>query len=225
MSSIAPEGFRMPRTSLITALAFAAAITGVLAGCTAEPAPAPKPAPTQTRMAPAASGDGVLRIGTQTDAAAGGAAIVAGVELAVREINAGGGVNGAPVEVIHRGVAEAAATDLIARGVDVIFAEIGAESAAAAFVIPISGSESPDERMAVQLAQMDPGISDFTGAPSAYDEVVRIALAAVISADDGATSLDFGLAAIDAGSTDCTSFGECSAAHTEGFAFKYARAL
>ncbi|WP_157157140.1 hypothetical protein [Diaminobutyricimonas sp. LJ205] len=213
----------MPRTSLITALAFAAAITGALAGCTAEPAPAPKPKPTQS--APAASGDGVLRIGTQTDAAAGGAAIVAAVELAVREINDAGGVNGAPVQVIHRGVAEAASADLVARGVDVILAEIGAESSDA-FVIPISGSESPDEGMATRLAQMDPNVDNFTGAAlSAYDEVVRIALAAVISGDDGAASLDFGLAAIDAGSTDCTSFGECSAAHTDGFPFKYARAL
>jgi branched-chain amino acid transport system substrate-binding protein len=214
----------MPRTSLITALALAATVAGMLAGCTAEAAPEAKPAPAPEQTAPAASGDGVLRIGTQTDAAAGGAAIVAGVELAVRDINAAGGVNGAPVQVWHRGVTEAASTDLISRGTDVIIAEAGVGSADA-FVVSISGSESPDEAMAVRLAQMDPSVSDFTGALSAYDGVVRIALAAIVSADDGAQSLQFGLAAIEAGTTDCTSFGECNAAHTDGFAFKYARAL
>lgn len=212
----------MSRTPLISALALAAAITGMLAGCTAETAPVPEPKPVQT--APTASGDGVLRIGTQTEAAAGGAAIVAGVELAVREINDAGGVNGAPVEVFHRGVSEAAASELVARGVDVILgdSDLGAVEA---LTVSVAASEAPDDAMAARLAQMDPGVTDFTGAPDAYDEVIRVALAAVVSADDGARSLDFGLAAIAAGSTDCTSFGECSAAHADGFAFRYARAL
>jgi hypothetical protein len=87
----------------------------VLAGC-AEAQPSATPvAPAAPQ--PAASGDGVLRIGTlfsSTGAyAAYSGAQVAGVELAVRDLNAAGGFRGRPIEVYHRDAADggAPATD------------------------------------------------------------------------------------------------------------------
>jgi branched-chain amino acid transport system substrate-binding protein len=100
----------------------------MLAGCTEAPMPVPTPTPEKT-VAP--SGDGVLRIGTlfpTTGATAFlGAAQVAGVNAAIREINAAGGFDGAPVEVVNRDSgdattekAEGSFAALVEKGVDVI---------------------------------------------------------------------------------------------------------
>jgi branched-chain amino acid transport system substrate-binding protein len=108
---------------------FAALATVVmLAGCTA-PAPTATPGPT----APAAElpGDGVLRIGTlfpSTGAASYiGPAQAAGAALAVADVNAAGGVGGAPVELVARdsgdaatGTLEASFGELVTAGVDVV---------------------------------------------------------------------------------------------------------
>lgn len=99
-----------------------------LTSCAPEPKPA-QTAPKPTAIAP--SGDGVLRIGTlfPTTGSASylGAAQVAGVEVAVKEINLAGGVLGKPVEVLHRDSGDASTTtaetsigDLIAKKTDVI---------------------------------------------------------------------------------------------------------
>ncbi|QEE60659.1 amino acid ABC transporter substrate-binding protein [Salinibacterium sp. dk2585] len=117
----------MVRRAPVTAVAIAAAL--VLSGCTAEVAVTPAPSPRPS--APAASGDGVLRIGTLLPTSGETAflspAQVAGVELAVREINEAGGVLGAPVEVFHRNsgdatteTLEASYAQLVEHGVDVI---------------------------------------------------------------------------------------------------------
>jgi branched-chain amino acid transport system substrate-binding protein len=100
----------------------------MLVGCTEAPMPVPTPTPEKT-VAP--SGDGVLRIGTlfpTTGATAFlGAAQVAGVNAAIREINAAGGFDGAPVEVVNRDSgdattekAEGSFAALVEKGVDVI---------------------------------------------------------------------------------------------------------
>ncbi|WP_167042922.1 hypothetical protein [Salinibacterium sp. ZJ454] len=212
----------MPSKPMIRVIVVAAAVAALLSACTSGPAPTPSatPTPTPSQTAPAASGDGVLRIGTQTDAAAGGGAIVAGAELAVREINLAGGVNGAQVVLFHRGVAETATADLVAKGADVILAGPGV-AAADLLLISVEPSETPDDELAARLAQIDPGVSDFTGAVESYHQTVRAALAAVVAGDDGAESLRFGLDAVSAGSTECSSFGECSAALADGFSVTY----
>lgn len=116
----------MPHRHAGIAVAAAAAIVVLLAGCGGAPTPSPTPTPTLTP-----SGDGVLRIGTLFPSSGGtsfiGPAQVAGVNAAVREINAAGGVNGAPVEVINRdsgdassSTAEASFADLVAKGADVV---------------------------------------------------------------------------------------------------------
>jgi len=100
----------------------------MLAGCADVPMPVPTPTPEKT-VAP--SGDGVLRIGTlfPTTGATSflGAAQVAGVNAAIREINAAGGFDGAPVEVVNRDSgdattekAEESFAALVEKGVDVI---------------------------------------------------------------------------------------------------------
>lgn len=99
-----------------------------LTGCTATAMPTPTPTPSKT-VAP--SGDGVLRIGTlfptTGSQASYGSGQVAAVNAAVREINAAGGVDGVPVEVVNRstgdagsGAAETAFAQLVEHGVDVV---------------------------------------------------------------------------------------------------------
>ena len=118
----------MSRFGLALAPAAALIVTLSLAGCSADvpiiatPSPSPTYAPT---------GDGVLRIGTLLPPAA--VAQVAAVEVAVREINEQGGVNGVPVELFHRTSGDPASdaavtsfTALVELGVDVV---IGPESA------------------------------------------------------------------------------------------------
>lgn len=108
--------------------ASALAVAIVLAGCTAAPMPVPTPTPTKT-VAP--TGDGVLRVGTlfPTSGATSflGAAQVAGVNAAIREINAAGGYGGAPVEVVNRDSGDATSEKaeesfaaLVEKGVDVV---------------------------------------------------------------------------------------------------------
>jgi len=105
----------------------------VLAGCTQlQPLPTPTPTPTPTGTASLdATGDGVLRIGTlfpmTGDTAAIGPALVAAVEVAVRDINVAGGVLGQPVEMFSRNSGEATEqllesgfAALVERGVDVV---------------------------------------------------------------------------------------------------------
>lgn len=118
----------MPRTLVRAAVVPSIAVlVGVLAACSgATPMPTPTPTPT-----PTPSGDGVLKIGTLFPTSGGvafiGPAQTAGVNAAVREINAAGGVNGAPVEVINRNsgdatteTAEASFAELVENGADVV---------------------------------------------------------------------------------------------------------
>jgi branched-chain amino acid transport system substrate-binding protein len=99
---------RFPVPALAASCALLAAL---LTGCASE---TPQSAPTATPVPqPAASGDGVLRIGTLFSATGAYAdyapAQVAGVELAVRDVNTAGGVGGRPVEVFHRNAADGGA--------------------------------------------------------------------------------------------------------------------
>jgi branched-chain amino acid transport system substrate-binding protein len=112
------------RARLVAALLAVAAMT---TACTS----APMPTPTPSSPSPTPIGDGILRIGTLFPSSGGvsfiGPAQVAGVNAAIREINAAGGVNGAPVEVLNRDSgdattqkAEESLADLVAKGVDVV---------------------------------------------------------------------------------------------------------
>lgn len=121
----------MPRTTVAaTTLALLAIIA---TGCSGDPMPTPTPSasPTTSTAPQGPYGDGELRIGTLVPISGPDAALaraqVAGVELAVRDINEAGGVNGTPVTVYHRNAGdittqepEAAITQLINHSVDVI---------------------------------------------------------------------------------------------------------
>jgi branched-chain amino acid transport system substrate-binding protein len=134
----------LSRASLAAAL-IATALVTVLAGCTAQPMPTP------TTALPSPTGDGILRIGTLFPASGSLAALsagqVAGVNAAVREINAAGGVLGAPVEVVSRdagadgsGDAGPAFDDLVSRGADVVIGP--SSSAVAESVLPAAAAAS-----------------------------------------------------------------------------------
>lgn len=125
--------------------ATAVALSVALVGCTA-PAPLPTPTPTPSATV-APTGDGVLRIGTlfpmSGDVAYIGPGMVAAVEIAVRDINAAGGVLGAPVEVLSRDSGDAseqklesAFAELVERGIDVVIGP--ATSALAERLLPLA---------------------------------------------------------------------------------------
>lgn len=119
---------RSRRLGVVALAVVALVLPLALTSCAPEPKPVqhtPKP----TAIAP--SGDGILRIGTlfPTTGTASyiGAAQVAGVEVAIKEINEAGGVLGKPVEVLHRDSGDASTTtaetsfaDLVAKKTDVI---------------------------------------------------------------------------------------------------------
>lgn len=214
----------MLRLRPVAALAATAALALALVGCTAE-----TPAPTQsaTPKPPAVvepTGDGVLRIGTITDAAASGGAIVTGVELAARTINTAGGVGDAPVEVFHRAAANPAAVqELVDRGVDVIVigSTVVIDPVEGVELVTVTPATTPDEALAGQLRQIDPFVTEQVGAPDAIEAVVAVALAAVVAGDDGAASIEANLEAIRQGDAECASFGECLAALGDDFTIAY----
>jgi len=118
-----PRRFARAVTTAAAVVALAA-----LAGCGGAPTPPPTPTPTPTSTP---TGDGVLKIGTLFPSSGGvafiGPAQVAGVNAAVREINAAGGVGGKPVVVVNRDSGDASTkkieesfADLVDQGVDVV---------------------------------------------------------------------------------------------------------
>ncbi|MER3390325.1 MAG: ABC transporter substrate-binding protein [Microcella sp.] len=133
-----------------TPLRAGATLALVAVGLTACTGLGPMPTPTSTPSAAATvqpSGDGVLRIGTlfptSGDIAFLGPALVAAAEVAVGDINASGGVLGAPVEVFHRDSGDASGDDLetgmadfVELGVDVVIGP--ATSVLAERLIPLA---------------------------------------------------------------------------------------
>lgn len=112
-----------PLPWLATVLAVA-----LLSACTAPPAPSANPRPVE---ASDPTGDGVLKVGALVPTSGAfaflGPGIASGVALAVRDINAAGGVLGQPVEVVQRDSGDAATATaeeslaaLAEAGVDVI---------------------------------------------------------------------------------------------------------
>lgn len=111
--------------SLVVATAVAVAMS--LAACS-PPVPVPVPTPSASHSR---AGDGVLKLGTLMPVSGTfaflGAAQAAAVSVAVAEINAAGGVNGKPVELLQRDsgdasttTAEASLSDLVANGADAV---------------------------------------------------------------------------------------------------------
>lgn len=111
----------------VSAVALAVAIAATLSACGA-PTPVPTASPSPTIEV---RGDGVLTIGTLFPSTGRlaflGAAQAAGVNAAVRAINAAGGVGGVPVTVVNRDSgdassekAEVSLAELVARGADVV---------------------------------------------------------------------------------------------------------
>lgn len=118
-------------TRLGAAVAVGVTLALLMTGCTGDPMPTPNASPTASPSPTPEGpfGDGELRIGSlvpiRTDPQLA-LAQVAGVELAVREINEAGGYGGAPVVTYHRDsgetleALEASFTALVERGVDVV---------------------------------------------------------------------------------------------------------
>jgi len=128
VTSVHLEGARMPRPLVRVAVAALAVASVVALSACGGGAPTPTPTPTPSSTP---TGDGVLKIGTLFPSSGGvafiGPAQVAGVNAAVREINAAGGYAGQPVVVVNRDSGDSSTqkveesfADLVAQGVDVV---------------------------------------------------------------------------------------------------------
>ncbi|PWB97420.1 ABC transporter substrate-binding protein [Salinibacterium hongtaonis] len=229
----AEQGARRPATAArLAALTIAAVLA--LSGCAAEPTePTTSKAPAPS--APASSGDGVLTIGTLFSIGGSSADIaaaqIAGVELAVREINEAGGVLGEPVRVFHRtsgnadeSVVEASFAELVTKEVDVVIGltsstlvdriqPLADESGIALFSQATATGSAVDDTFASRVLSMDPAIRTTDFAAEAYDATILAALAATVADDDGGATIAYAAAGLMAeGGADrieCTSFGEC----------------
>ncbi len=193
----------MSRTLLLPALVLVVA----LAGCTPTvPTPTPTPEPTF-----AVTGDGELVIGTLFETRQPvGAAEVAGVEVAVREINAAGGVLGVPVRVFHRDGADAASeAALLEKGADLLIGSAASTAPDVAAVAVDPGAATTDEAFIARLRQVDPALTTYEGAVEAYTATIEAALAAVLADDDGGPAITRLLPAVTADGIPCGSFGEC----------------
>lgn len=213
----------------------AGAVVFAFTGCSGEAMPTPTP--TATPVAP--TGDGVLRIGDMTPVsgplAAFAKAQAAGVELAVNEVNAAGGYNKVPVEVLHRGagdgdaaVTDTSFADLVARGVDVIIAPASAsvlaqlaplaQAAGIALLAPASADNGPagattpivpDDTFAARLRVSDPGVGELSYGIEAYDLTIAAILGATLAKDDGGASVSYGLSLVTGSGIPCSSYGMC----------------
>ncbi len=169
------------------------AVVAMLAGCSApQPVSTASPIPTATL---AATGDGVLRIGalvpTTGTFAFLGAAQAAGVDTAIAEINAAGGVNGAPVEVVHSDSGDArtakveeSMTGLLDKGVDVVVGP--SSSALAERIIPTAAENGV---VVISPAATLPGLSGVVGSEYFFRTVPSygrqgLALAKAIAGSD-----------------------------------------
>jgi branched-chain amino acid transport system substrate-binding protein len=209
----------MPRRfARVVTTAVAVAALVALAGCGGTPTPSPTPTPT-----PTPTGDGELKIGTLFPSSGGvafiGPAQVAGVKAAVREINAAGGVNGAPVVVVSRDSGDASSqkaeesfTDLVAQGADVV---IGPSSSVLSqrLLEPAADADVPLISPAATYPQLtaldEAGIFVRTIASYPHQAIILadlfadrdIASVAIVFRDDDlGTSLSAGLAAALEGS-------------------------
>ncbi|TFD32614.1 ABC transporter substrate-binding protein [Cryobacterium cryoconiti] len=216
----------------------------LLSGCAPQVTPTVAATPSAAPAVIEPTGDGTVRIGTlfpmTGDAAASGAAQVAGSELAAREITEQGRVLGTPIELIHRDSAVAAAdslTDLLTRGVDVVLwdatipfpDDLAAAIAAAPVTLLALGDFAnggtpleAGEEFAARLRTLDPGLTATAGGGEAYDGVVLTALAAARAGDDGGASITLGMDQVSTGSVSCSSWGECAAAMADAQQIAYA---
>jgi branched-chain amino acid transport system substrate-binding protein len=205
-------------------------LTGCFGGADAATSTPPAPTPIPTMAQPIPSGDGTLLIGLVVPLAGADAAVgapsLAGAELAARDIQQAGGVNGGPVHLVHADAGDASApraaesvTALEARGVDAIVGPNAqgvlaalADAAETGGIAAVGATGEPvaiDETFAARLRSADPTLADTRYGAESYDAVVMIALAAALAGDDGRTSVQQFLPAVTSGAVTCATFGAC----------------
>ncbi|MGV8885899.1 MAG: ABC transporter substrate-binding protein [Microbacteriaceae bacterium] len=187
----------MARSRPIACSVLAVGAALALSSCTGlDPQPTPAPS-----VSYEATGDGVLRIGTLfglTGSTAGtGAAQVAAVDLAVREINSAGGFGGVPVEVFNRNSGDDASADpaalaltslaeLIDKGVDVV---IGPSSTAVAAAIAPAAAEAGIALILTSAARPTDVAADATVVSIAPDPSLQAPALAAALAKSGARTV------------------------------------
>ncbi|WP_440710107.1 hypothetical protein [Herbiconiux sp. YIM B11900] len=226
-----------PASALLRAVAAGAvglgsllALSGCFAGGSGASSDSAAPVPVATMAQPMPSGDGTLVIGAVVPLTGAegsiGAAELAGVQLAARDIGEAGGYGGGSVLVVHADAGDSASTQtvdgvaaLAGRGADALVGPSRpelqapfAEAAAAAGLPGLSASGEPaaiDETFEARLRSADPTLADTRYGAESYDAVVMIALAARLAGDDGPASIAQFLPAVTAGGVPCSSYGAC----------------
>jgi hypothetical protein len=220
-------------------VAAVAAAALLLAGCTSTAPETTRPTPTRAAAAvPVGESDGILTIATIfTDPSAPASrAAAAGAELALREVDEGGGALGADVVLVHRAAAadgalpDALIADLTARSVDVVLwngGDVPTELTGAFAVVRVAdagaaaGLSLPDDAFQARLRSADPSLADLHGGAEAYDTTIAVALASVVGENDSAASIASSLPLVASGDVECTSWGECLAALGDNQTIRY----
>ncbi len=206
----------------------------LLAGC-AEPRPLPTPTPTTTESFEP-TGDGVLRVGAllsmNGDISSISAGMIAAIEVAVRDVNAAGGVLGVPVETFYRDAGAAADeklesgfAELVARGVDVVIGpaspvllerllpladEAGVAVIATAAASPTARSAEPADSLLRTVPAVD---REVVGVLQAVVEGGAETVALVAGSDaQGQAAVDAARAALAGSSTVLTAVERADAA-------------
>ncbi|WP_382303789.1 ABC transporter substrate-binding protein [Herbiconiux sp. UC225_62] len=223
---------RVARIATLTLVC--AVVPMALAGCfgSAPADPSSPPSPVASMAQPIPTGDGILTIGALIPLsganAALGAAELAGIELAARDIDEAGGMHRSSIVVLHGDAGDGgstrasdAVTVFAGRGVDAIVGPSTADvfdavdaAAATAGIPAISAVADPvsiDEGFAARLRSSDPTLADTRFGAESYDATVLIALAAQLAGDDGRSSIAEFLPAVTSGAAACSSYGECLA--------------
>ncbi|MFB2596801.1 ABC transporter substrate-binding protein [Herbiconiux sp. P17] len=204
------------------------ALTACFGSGAADPTSAPTPVASMAQPIP--TGDGILTIGALVPLsganAALGAAELAGVELAARDIDEAGGVQRASIVVLHGDAGDGGSTRasdsvtaFAGRGVDAIVGPSSADvfeavdaAAAAAGIPALSAVADPvavDEGFTARLRSSDPTLAETRFGAESYDATILIALAAQLAGDDGRSSIAEFLPAVTSGASDCSSYGQC----------------
>ncbi|MCS5718240.1 ABC transporter substrate-binding protein [Herbiconiux sp. CPCC 205763] len=224
---------KVARAATLTSLVVCIPLALTACFASSGPEASPVPTPVASMAQPIPTGDGTLTIGAVVPLsganAALGAAELAGVELAARDIDEAGGVHRASIIVVRGDAGDSAGargSETVAalggRGVDAIVGPSSADvldavdAAAAAAGIPgISAVADPvavDEAFAARLRSSDPTLVDTRFGAESYDATVIIALAAQMAGDDGRSSIAEFLPAVTSGEVGCSSYGACVAA-------------
>lgn len=170
------------------------------------------------------AGDGTLLIAAMlpgtTDDSSYTDAVEAGVQLAVRDIEASG--LGPAVSLVLR---DAGTSTEVPEGADVVYFPFLGEAEAPTGVVVAQVGDAPvtaSDDFVARLEAISPLLEDSRYAAESYDAVIVAALADLVAGSDAAVSVGSALPLVSVSDGyACTSFGDCATALSEGESIHY----